>query len=159
MLRNRILLMPSWTFFWLKNWRDLDFYEQKFQEIQKYHVRKVKCLVRATERKMSVWRMETSDNPSSIGHSTVFHCCGVNWVNSLPRHAVHSHWAIQYNTLPFSWARLSTETIEMANKHIRIAACPFLNSWRSLDMNLVRKFYNWLYFYRERLELTTGYPI
>ena len=28
---------------------------------QKFHVRKVKCLVRATERKMSVWRMETSD--------------------------------------------------------------------------------------------------
>ena len=29
---------------------------------QKFHVRKVKCLVRATERKMSVWRMETSDD-------------------------------------------------------------------------------------------------
>ena len=29
---------------------------------QKFHVRKVKCLVRATERKMSVWRMETSDH-------------------------------------------------------------------------------------------------
>ena len=28
---------------------------------QKFHVRKVKCLVRATERKMSVWRMETSE--------------------------------------------------------------------------------------------------
>ena len=30
---------------------------------QKFHVRKEKCLVRATDRKMSVWRMETSDNP------------------------------------------------------------------------------------------------
>ena len=29
---------------------------------QKFYVRKVKCLVRATDRKMSVWRMETSDN-------------------------------------------------------------------------------------------------
>ena len=50
------------NFFSLKNWRDLDFYEQKFQETEKFHVRKVKCLVRATERKMSVWRMDTSDN-------------------------------------------------------------------------------------------------
>ena len=49
-------------FFFLKNWRDLQVYEQKFQEIEKFHVRKVKCLVRATERKMSVWRMETSDD-------------------------------------------------------------------------------------------------
>ena len=61
---------PRWNptcailnFFSLKNWRDLDFYEQKFQETEKFHVRKVKCLVRATERKMSVWRMETSDDP------------------------------------------------------------------------------------------------
>ena len=38
------------------------FYKQKFQETEKFHVRKVKCLVRATERKMSVWQMETSDN-------------------------------------------------------------------------------------------------
>ena len=30
---------------------------------QKFHVRKLRCLVRATERKMSVWRMETSDDP------------------------------------------------------------------------------------------------
>ena len=50
------------NFFFLKNWRDLDFYEQKFQETEKFHVRKVKYLVRATERKMSVWRMETSDD-------------------------------------------------------------------------------------------------
>ena len=49
------------NFFFLKNWRDLDFYEQKFQETEKFHVRKVKCLLRATERNMSVWRMETSD--------------------------------------------------------------------------------------------------
>ena len=49
-------------FFFLKNWRDLDFNEQKFPETEKFHVRKVKCLVRATDRKMSVWRMETSDN-------------------------------------------------------------------------------------------------
>ena len=28
---------------------------------QKFHVRKVKCLVRATKSKMSVWRMEISD--------------------------------------------------------------------------------------------------
>ena len=39
-----------------------DFNEQKFQETEKPHVRKVKFLVRATERKMSVWRMETSDD-------------------------------------------------------------------------------------------------
>ena len=62
MLRDQILLVPSWISFSLKNWRDLDFYEQKFQETEKFHVRKVKCLVRATERKMSVWRMETSDH-------------------------------------------------------------------------------------------------
>ena len=49
-------------FFFLKKWTDLDFYEQKFQETEKFNVRKVKCLVRATERKMSVWRMETSDD-------------------------------------------------------------------------------------------------
>ena len=49
------------NFFSLKI-EDLDFYEQKFQETEKFHVRKVKCLVRATERKMSVWRMETSDD-------------------------------------------------------------------------------------------------
>ena len=51
------------NYFFLKNWRDLDFYEQKFQETEKFHVRKVKCLVRATERKISVWQMETSDDP------------------------------------------------------------------------------------------------
>ena len=50
------------NFFSLKNERDLDLYEQKFQETDKFHVRKVKCLVRATERKMSVWRTETSDD-------------------------------------------------------------------------------------------------
>ena len=55
MLRDRIPLVPSLDL-------DLDFYEQKFQEIEKFHVRKVKCLVRATEKKMSVWRMETSDD-------------------------------------------------------------------------------------------------
>ena len=33
-----------------------------FQEAEKFHVRKVKCLVRVTERKMSVWRVETSDD-------------------------------------------------------------------------------------------------
>ena len=37
--------------------------EQKLQEKEKFHVRKLRCLVRATERKMSVWRMETSDDP------------------------------------------------------------------------------------------------
>ena len=52
--------------FFLKNLRDLDFYEQKFQETEKFHVRKVKCLVRATESKMSVWRMETSNQPPSM---------------------------------------------------------------------------------------------
>ena len=35
---------------------------RNFQRQRKFHVRKVKCLVRATERKMSVWRMETSDD-------------------------------------------------------------------------------------------------
>ena len=43
-----------------------DFYEQKFQETEKLHVRKVKFLVRATERKMSVWRMETSDDSENV---------------------------------------------------------------------------------------------
>ena len=43
-----------------------DFYEQKFQETEKLHVRKVKFLVRATERKMSVWRMETSDDRENV---------------------------------------------------------------------------------------------
>ena len=42
------------------------FYEQKFQETEKFHVRKVKFLVRATERKMSVWRMETSDERENV---------------------------------------------------------------------------------------------
>ena len=62
MLWDWILIVPSWIFLFLKNWRDLDFYEQKFQEIEKFHVRKVKCLVRSTERKMSVWWMEASDD-------------------------------------------------------------------------------------------------
>ena len=43
-----------------------DSYEQKFQETEKLHVRKVKFLVRATERKMSVWRMETSDDSENV---------------------------------------------------------------------------------------------
>ena len=63
--------IESWScypeFFFLKNWRDLDFYEQKFQETEKFHVRKVKCLVKATERKMSVWRMETNDDRKASG--------------------------------------------------------------------------------------------
>ena len=42
------------------------FYEQKFQETEKFHVRKVKFLMRATERKMSVWRMETSDERENV---------------------------------------------------------------------------------------------
>ena len=50
------------NFFSLKNCSDLDFYEQKFQETEKFHLGKVKCLVRATERKMIVWRMETNDD-------------------------------------------------------------------------------------------------
>ena len=57
------------NFFSPKNLRDFDFYEQKFQETEKFHVRKGKCLVRATERKMSVWQMETSDDLPE--HSTV----------------------------------------------------------------------------------------
>ena len=73
MLWDRILLVPSWIFFFLKNWRDLDFYEQKFQETEKFHVRKVKCLVRATERKMSVWRMETSDDREEKHHWSTLH--------------------------------------------------------------------------------------
>ena len=55
MLRDRILLVSSWIVFSLNYWRDLDFHEhfnkQKFQE---------KCLVRATEREMSVWSMGMS---------------------------------------------------------------------------------------------------
>ena len=42
-------------------------YEKKFQETEKFHVRKVKCLVSATEKEMSVWWMETSDDRSTIG--------------------------------------------------------------------------------------------
>ena len=55
----------TFNFFSLKIWRDLDFYEQKIQETEKFHLRKVKCLVRATETKMSVLRMETSDDLSN----------------------------------------------------------------------------------------------
>ena len=55
------------NFFSLKNERDLDLYEQKFQETEKFHVRKVKCLVRTIDRKMSVWWMETSDDTLSTG--------------------------------------------------------------------------------------------
>ena len=33
-------------------------------------MRKVKCLVRATERKMSVWRMETSDDRQGFETAT-----------------------------------------------------------------------------------------
>ena len=55
MLRDQILLVSSWIVFSLNYWRDLDFHEhftkQKFQE---------KCLVRATEREMSVWSMGMS---------------------------------------------------------------------------------------------------
>ena len=36
---------------------------------QKFHVRKVKCLVRATERKMSVRRIETSDDRLKLGQN------------------------------------------------------------------------------------------
>ena len=39
---------------------------RNFNRVEKFHVRKVKCLVRATERKMSVWRMETSDAQPSM---------------------------------------------------------------------------------------------
>ena len=34
MLRDRILLVPSWIFFFVKNLRDLYFYKQKFQETE-----------------------------------------------------------------------------------------------------------------------------
>ena len=43
MLRVRILLILSWIVFFLKNWRHFDFYEHF---IKKFHIRKVKCLVR-----------------------------------------------------------------------------------------------------------------
>ena len=36
---------------------------------QKFHVRKVKCLVRATERIMSVRRIETSDDRLKLGQN------------------------------------------------------------------------------------------
>ena len=39
MLRDRLLLESYWIFF-LKNWRDLDFYEQKFQETREISCRK-----------------------------------------------------------------------------------------------------------------------
>ena len=54
------------NFFSLKIEEDLEFYEQKF------HVRKVKCLVRTTERKMSVWRTQTSDDRFSHQFSKLF---------------------------------------------------------------------------------------
>ena len=81
------------NFFLLKNWRDLDFYEQKFQETQKYHVRKVKCLVRATERKMSVWRMETSDTPTrSLRSKVSYHPIArrARWPKSCKYHCQNS---------------------------------------------------------------------
>ena len=53
-----MLLVPSRISFFLI----IEETEQKFQETEKFHVRKVKCFVRATERKMSVWQMEKSDN-------------------------------------------------------------------------------------------------
>ena len=43
MLRVRILLNLSRIFIFLKNWRHFDFYEHF---IKKFHIRKVKCLVR-----------------------------------------------------------------------------------------------------------------
>ena len=78
------------NFFFLKNWRDLDFYEQKFQETEKFHVRKVKCLLRATERNMSVWRMETSDDRPFRSHffslrPSLFSFLPLTWIISLFR--------------------------------------------------------------------------
>ena len=43
MLRVRLLLILSSIVFFLKNWRHFDFYEHF---IKKFHIRKVKCLVR-----------------------------------------------------------------------------------------------------------------
>ena len=43
MLRVRILLILSWIVFFIKNWRHFDF-DEHF--IKKFHIRKVKCLVR-----------------------------------------------------------------------------------------------------------------
>ena len=48
----------------------LNFFALKIEET--FHVRKVKCLVRTTERKMSVWRMETSDDRFSHQFSKLF---------------------------------------------------------------------------------------
>ena len=42
------------------NWTDLDFHEHFIK--QKFHVGKGKCLVKATEREMSVWSIEMSAN-------------------------------------------------------------------------------------------------
>ena len=53
------------NFFSLKIEETWTFMNRNFKRLEKFHVRKVKCLVRATERKMSVWRMETSDDPST----------------------------------------------------------------------------------------------
>ena len=41
MLGVRILLILSWIVFFLKNWRNFDFYEHF---IKTFHIRKVKCL-------------------------------------------------------------------------------------------------------------------
>ena len=54
------------NFFSLKIEETWTFMNRNFKRLEKFHVRKVKCLVRATERKMSVWWMETSDTDTSL---------------------------------------------------------------------------------------------
>ena len=87
------------NYFFLKNWRDLDFYEQKFQETEKFHVRKVKCLVRATERKMSVWRMETSDDREEKHHWSTLGCRLLS--RTVFSFIIHSKWS--QNNVPSAW--------------------------------------------------------
>ena len=50
----------------------MTFMNRNFKRLEKFHVRKVKCLVRATERKMSVWWMETSDTDTSLLRTVCF---------------------------------------------------------------------------------------
>ena len=60
------------NFFSLKIEETLTFMNRNFKRLEKFHVRKVKCLVRATERKMSVWWMETSDTDTSLLRTVCF---------------------------------------------------------------------------------------
>ena len=67
------------NFFSLKIEETWTFMNRNFKRLEKFHVRKVKCLVRATERKMSVWRMETSGDLINNNDNQKHHSLG--WRN------------------------------------------------------------------------------